>query len=225
MKKSGFTLAEVLITLGVLGIVIAMTLPALLQSYKQKEYSTKLKKFYSVMQNAINLSESYNGPVGDWVRLGGINDTIVDDEGNTDFEANRIVIEDWFKRYLSSYIQHSSFQTGNSNWKLGQAKIVFNDGTHLYLHNGNCIDFFVDLNGEKGANSHGIDIFHFYLCPNEKCEKQSWNKQCGKLTPYRGAEISRAAALDLCKTSPDTCAYVLLQDNFEFKKDYPYRVK
>lgn len=225
MKNRGFTLAEVLITLGVLGIVIAMTLPALLQSYKQKEYSTKLKKFYSVMQNAINLSESYNGPAGDWTKQGGLQGDIKDDEGNADFETNRIVIEDFVQRYLSPYIQHSSFETGNPNWKFGEAKIVFNDGTHLYIHNGNCIDFNVDLNGEKGENSYGIDAFHFYLCSDEKCKRQSWNKQCGRLTPYMGEPISRTAALDLCKTSPAHCSYVLLQDNFEFKKDYPYRVK
>ncbi len=45
MKKKGFTLAEILITLGIIGIVAAMTIPTLISNYKKKEYSTKIKKF------------------------------------------------------------------------------------------------------------------------------------------------------------------------------------
>ena len=62
MKKIAFTLAEVLITLGIIGIVAAMTLPTLIQSNKNKEVEAKLKKIYSVMNQAILLSEKDNGP-------------------------------------------------------------------------------------------------------------------------------------------------------------------
>ena len=43
-----FTLAEVLITLGIIGIVAAMTLPAIIQKQQDKITVTKLKKMYSV---------------------------------------------------------------------------------------------------------------------------------------------------------------------------------
>lgn len=39
-----FTMAEVLITLGIIGIVAAMTLPALIQKYQKQETSARLKK-------------------------------------------------------------------------------------------------------------------------------------------------------------------------------------
>lgn len=52
--KRGFTLAEVLITLGIIGVVSAMTLPTLINKYKMKTYEIGFKKEYSVMQNAIN---------------------------------------------------------------------------------------------------------------------------------------------------------------------------
>ena len=55
--KNGFTLAEVLITLGIIGIVAAMTLPALVGKYQKKVTVTRLKKFYSTMQQAIQLAE------------------------------------------------------------------------------------------------------------------------------------------------------------------------
>ena len=44
--KSAFTLAEVLITLGIIGMVAAMTLPALMNDKQNKELQTQFKKTY-----------------------------------------------------------------------------------------------------------------------------------------------------------------------------------
>lgn len=44
MNIKAFTLAEVLITLGIIGIVAALTLPALIQNNRNKELQTGLKK-------------------------------------------------------------------------------------------------------------------------------------------------------------------------------------
>lgn len=63
--KKGFTLAEVLITLGVIGIVAALTLPTLVANYKEKELVVKTKKTYSNIANAIILAQQDNGTVGD----------------------------------------------------------------------------------------------------------------------------------------------------------------
>ena len=54
MKKA-FTLAEVLITLGIIGVVAAMTLPALIQKQQNIAILTALKKSYSELQNVLNL--------------------------------------------------------------------------------------------------------------------------------------------------------------------------
>ena len=51
--KQAFTLAEVLITLGIIGVVAAMTLPALIQSYANTVVETRLAKFYSTINQAI----------------------------------------------------------------------------------------------------------------------------------------------------------------------------
>ena len=53
LQKKAFTLAEVLITLGIIGVVAAMTLPTLVGEYQKKQTATQLKKFYSIMQQAI----------------------------------------------------------------------------------------------------------------------------------------------------------------------------
>ena len=54
-NKWAFTLAEVLITLGIIGVVAAMTLPTLIQKYQEKVTVNKLKKMYSVLSQAYNL--------------------------------------------------------------------------------------------------------------------------------------------------------------------------
>lgn len=71
MKKSfekgyGFTLAEVLITLGIIGVVAALTLPNLLVNYRKTVTVNKVKKFYSMMSQATNASMAENGPMGSW---------------------------------------------------------------------------------------------------------------------------------------------------------------
>ena len=58
--KFGFTLAEVLITLGIIGVVAALTIPSLMSKYHRMTVETKLKKFYSTMNQAIKLSEEDN---------------------------------------------------------------------------------------------------------------------------------------------------------------------
>ena len=54
MRKSAFTLAEVLITLGIIGVVAAMTLPGLVAKYKDKVMIAQVKKSYAAIQNAFN---------------------------------------------------------------------------------------------------------------------------------------------------------------------------
>ena len=63
--KYAFTLAEVLITLGIIGVVAAMTLPALVTKYKDKELATRTRKAVSAIQQAAQLAQSDYGPPGD----------------------------------------------------------------------------------------------------------------------------------------------------------------
>ena len=51
--KKGFTLAEVLITLAIIGIVAALTIPSVISNYQQQEFKTGLKKAVSVLNEAI----------------------------------------------------------------------------------------------------------------------------------------------------------------------------
>ena len=87
--KSAFTLAEVLITLGIVGVVAAMTLPALIEKHQKLVFVTEIKYAYTIIANAFLASKAENGdPTGwDWGS----------DFSNTNIE--RIV-----KTYLSPYL-------------------------------------------------------------------------------------------------------------------------
>ncbi|MDR1327154.1 MAG: type II secretion system GspH family protein [Heliobacteriaceae bacterium] len=64
--RKGFTLAEVLITLGIIGVVAALTMPSLIAKYKEKVTFTKLKKLYSIMSQAYFQAREEHGNVSAW---------------------------------------------------------------------------------------------------------------------------------------------------------------
>ena len=66
MKRFGFTLAEVLITLGVIGVVAAITMPTIISHYKKRVVETSLQKTYSMISQAMKLSESEHGDSDNW---------------------------------------------------------------------------------------------------------------------------------------------------------------
>ena len=55
-KFRSFTLAEVLITLVIIGVIAAITVPTLMAQYRKKEYVTQLKKAYSTLSNGFKLA-------------------------------------------------------------------------------------------------------------------------------------------------------------------------
>ena len=55
MRKSGFTLAEVLITLGIIGVIATLTLPTLMSNTAEREYSTAVKKAISSLTESVQM--------------------------------------------------------------------------------------------------------------------------------------------------------------------------
>jgi prepilin-type N-terminal cleavage/methylation domain-containing protein len=60
-KKAAFTLAEVLITLGIIGVVAAMTIPTLLADVTANKYRSKYKKVVSTLSQAARMSQAQYG--------------------------------------------------------------------------------------------------------------------------------------------------------------------
>ena len=65
-QKSAFTLAEVLITLAIIGVVATMTIPTLMTSYKEKQTVSHLWRVYSTLSQAFKLAEAEHGSMATW---------------------------------------------------------------------------------------------------------------------------------------------------------------
>ena len=65
-NKNGFTLAEVLITLGIIGVIAALVIPGLIENTEKRQTVEKLKKVYSTISQAASLAQESNGDMNSW---------------------------------------------------------------------------------------------------------------------------------------------------------------
>ena len=218
IRMRAFTLAEVLITLAVIGIVAAMTIPNLVQSYKKQVATVRLKKFYSMMSQALVLSEIDNGPLNSWEK------NVMED----DFEQNRNLTVKYFNTYIKPYIKYTNI---DENPKEGTfiersaIEIYFADGSSMFVYNGVAFDMHFDINADKGPNVYGKDRFAFLFITDPVTLK---GNNPG-FYPHPGRDMSiisagRDSVLSLCKSYAQYCGTLLKLDNWEFKDDYPYKL-
>lgn len=222
VRKAAFTLAEVLITLGIIGVVAALTMPSLISKYKTHEASTRLKKFYSMINQAILMSENDNGEITTWDKR----PEIFNDDGTQDINANEAETYRFVSKYIAPYLKHTELKKGSytppesGEETHNSTQIKLTDGTTIMFWNGSCIDILVDINGEKNPNLEGRDQYRFMTCPLTMYMLN--NKKIGTYLDYETPD--RITALNRCKENPVWCTNVLLYDNFEFKEDYPYKL-
>ena len=134
IRKFGFTLAEVLITLGIIGVVAALTIPTLMQKTNDSELKAGYKKMISVLNQAISMNYALDGV--DFSNISGLGAS-TDQTGNTwlGFIYRRLNVVG---------------QSGNT--------IFFSDGSSVTVSDqGNCTrtspcTITVDINGNKGPN-------------------------------------------------------------------------
>ena len=103
--KEGFTLAEVLITLGIIGIVAAMTLPTLISNYQKVVLETAYKKGLSVVANAVQMAMAQNETPGDFAStpIVGCYNAYVASMNNTDTDEEivTVTLQDCIAQYNS----------------------------------------------------------------------------------------------------------------------------
>ena len=80
-----------------------------------------------------------------------------------------------------------------------------------------------DTNGNKKPNSEGKDRFRFLFCTNDYNERYiGKNKYFGTYVQDITISNGREYTKNVCKNNPPYCSTLLLLDNWEFKKDYPF---
>ncbi len=232
--KPAFTLAEVLITLGIIGIVAAMTLPALLQKQERLSTGVALEKFYSSFQNAINLSQLDHGPAIHWSTKTNYNDTDAMyawfDEYVIQYmkilvNCNKDNNKACFHNYSYTTIPGGTYITSGS---LSSTNImyIFQDGSAITAITGGSTEdnqsrvFHIryDTNGYRKPNAYGQDIFSFRY--------KNGKIYCDDHKSVTGGSVSvsdsREILLDACKNNPQTCTCLIMHDGWEIKDDYPW---
>lgn len=191
--KKGFTLAEVLITLGIIGVVAAMTMPSLIANYQKKVYVTQLRKSISTIQQGIQKITADD-------EVDTLEDTSIysdmrtkADECNSPLKPN---CEKFYKD-IGQYFNIIKFETANNDYKISYIDTDDIDDMsqdyYYFLQDGSMIKvdsttgisssfagtdpedtfnvstwFEFDVNGLKRPNTYGYDVFNLYVSEDGK---------------------------------------------------------
>ena len=223
--KFGFTLAEVLITLGIIGVVAAITIPNLITNYQKHVTVTKLQRAISVLNQAYKLS--------------------FDDVGEPSVSESRAMgAEEYFKQYWAPYLKTSLLCKTYSDCgyksvapfkslqgkPMATAVVAPKERSTFYTHDGFLYILFtegggvngeqvaisyliVDINGGEGPNRVGRDVFYLTRV----------QKDGGGIQPY-GYSSSNSSVDASCKTTGDgwKCVEKIRRAGWKIEKDYPW---
>ena len=213
--KHGFTLAEVLITLVIVGIVAAMTIPTMVNNTNKEELRTGLLKGQSSLANALQL---YYSRTGSKIIPSELEPRTLFDKIKPYFSV--AVSCGWQDCVPANKNYYRNFN--NSGYmnpvKLDDGQLILNNGMTVFIENPNItisnIYMAIDVNGyEKKPNKLGHDLFFFQL--NDE----------GNLVPM-GAEGTDyySATNEYCSTTSSSqdngmgCTVKALSDADYFKK-------
>lgn len=231
--RKGFTLAEVLITLGIIGVVAALTLPSLIQKYQEKVTLERLKKAYSLLSQVyIQITNDYGYP-NEWNII----------QSNSEIPSEVYTAYNILKNYVNhikicsnsdcinkgyKYL-HGQYD-GNSGYRIAAYAMVLPDGTFLkFSENGAngdgvilddcnivrgstpalkniCKEIYVDINGMQKPNTFGRDTFVFY-----------WTKY--DIIPAGSPDESPSSVMNfsVCLNNGYGCtAWLLLNENMDY---------
>lgn len=190
IRKKGFTVAEILITLTIIGIVAAFTISGVVKNYRKIVTVARLKSAYSLISKAVQTSEARNGSISSWN-----NASEVMHNPSADQKAH--FLDNFANTYLTPYLKTTNsgrkelkdfgykegiFMPDNSKWvtpnqkaygiELANGMVILVgwsyhidtdlDEDALEEYDLTRITFVVDLDGPRhGANTRGKDFFIF----------------------------------------------------------------
>ncbi len=213
VKFRAFTLAEVLITLGVIGVISAITLPALVQNYQKHVVETKLMKFNSIINQALRLSVADNGAPDSWIP-------------RTHNYSYQETVE-FMNTYFLPYIKY--VKTGPSPSQNG-ISVTLLDGSMFewsILQNG--ADIFYYANGKREVNPRNRFGFQFAKDSRPGAKDKVINS-INSIEPYTYFWDGTSTGLSYnaiwgCSKRCTNCAYCtkLIQLNgWKIPKNYPW---
>ena len=181
--KKAFTLAETLIVLAIIGVITAITIPSVVAHYKEKQIVTSLKKNFSILNNALQLTIVENGDITTW-------SLAQNAKGVTDILVPHLNVMEYCGTKKGCWTKGSMKKLKGDIWPSVPNGDVYNlenpdfskftltDGTHVLIRTSNpicnisltnnkenkflnniCFHIFVNIDSRKKENTIGKDVF------------------------------------------------------------------
>ncbi len=246
LKFKAFTLSEILISLSIIGIIAALTIPTLFNKYEKHTTVVKLKKGYSMFANVFERAIGEHGAVEDWPELAiYVPDRPSEDCGMYNGAAEKCVVP-FVNKYFSGIKSYE--------YKLRPAKVypiknlrgtnpMMADSNQLkwfYLPDGTCFllslnydaslfsYIFYDINGDSKPNIIGKDIFVFDFDAVRSYKfsmEQAWENMNNpnfrqRITTQARTACSKTAAAGYYNAF--SCGALIQYDGWQIKDDYPW---
>lgn len=220
---SAFTLAEVLIVLGLIGVIASITIPALITNYQKNQTVEKLRKAYTILSQSVKLSELDNGPNRSW-----------------DWGIGANNIRSSFNLYWGNYLKIAKYCSSYADCGYASNTIYsitgIDSGSYYYeaasrtpviLADGILLDvvsrtaggtnpanlIFVDINGGALPNKYGKDVFRFVLDPIKGFMPDGYTETPTAINTDPGSG---------CEVSGKYCAAKVMLDGWKIADDYPW---
>ena len=235
IARFGFTLAEILITLGVIGVVAAMTIPTLMSAYNRHVVETRLYKIHSTFMQGIRMAQA-NSDSNFTVQ----NPTTgKEDVNGYSWENSKLVFDEYFApvfKISHTYSKNKFFNvysTDGSTKVTGAGdgntyQVVLLDGTALGFTKvgGQNTRFYLDItiNPTRKKLLSGRDTFFIQYSDDGEGNFQIYNPYTRysdeKLKEYCTSHESRPAAAIYPSAF---CTALIVKNNFKIPSDYPIK--
>ena len=159
VRRHAFTLAEVLVTLGIIGVVAALTLPSLIAHKKEKEMIVAWKKMYSDISNAALLMSLDEVDLSSEQKIGETFAKYI--KVDKVCQANLDIQQGCWKENRPVFIYNGT-KLASSLGKVGGGGVCMNTlsgGTICFDSGGRNTIIVCDVNGAALPNRIGVDIF------------------------------------------------------------------
>ena len=212
-KRPAFTLAEVLITLGIIGVVAALAIPTLLENHRKQVVTSRLQKFYTTFNQAVLLAENKYGEIEYWD-----NADLFTPSGSGD----------WFNKYLAEFFTSKDIEVLEKNNYTSWIKLA--DGSAFGIRFGiqsteTNFDMYFFPNASDIAKCMVNTLQNTGSCCGRKYFTFHFTPQSG-LKPY-GYQLGmkRDQLIEKCRDNDaNYCTAIIMLDGWKISNDYPKRI-
>ena len=222
-KNKAFTLAEILITLGIIGVVAAMTLPTLFGNIQKRQTVSRLQKVYAELKQAAKISSDENGDPSGW-----------------DYTLTN---EEFIKRYFAPYLKISVVNVDHTYTDLKGRSfrytrsdypnfITMSGALVMYYHTDQAYQtknhLLIDINGKTPPNRMGKDLFAFTFLGENLVTYTQYNEETTHnmerkvlILPGTSGQCSYSAAGGVFGVG-SYCSRLIEVDGWKIADDYPW---